>query len=78
MYDKFMANYYKALSKKFDKDIRVKCGLKNNLLENCLRENFNDIFDCEFYLKNFNYCVKKFDEEFRNKYNIKKNLKKKI
>ena len=72
MFNKFIINYNKLLSDKYDREIRIECKSNCNLIDECMKENFNDKFLCEQYIKNFNNCIKNFDNEFRKKYNIKK------
>ena len=70
-----MENYYKHLSKKYDEEIRVECRSKEYLVDDCLKDNFNDKDMCIFYINNFTKCTEDFDNKFRKKYNLKKYIK---
>ena len=60
-----MVNYLNSLSKKYDKDIRKECETKRLLYINCLNNNFNDVFICKNYIKEFDSCIKNFDTKFK-------------
>jgi len=69
-----MVNYFKSISKKYDNNIRSKCGNDHDKLINCMKDHFNDEFVCKELINNFHNCIKSFNFDFKKKHrNVKIN-----
>ena len=69
-----MVNYLKSLHNKYDSEIRKSCQEKKRILEECMKNSFNDSFICEHEIISFQKCVADFDISFRKKFNTNKLL----
>ena len=61
---------FKKIKKIHEKEIRCKCNILKNRLEDCLKNNYNDDFVCQNDILLFSECIKKFNEDFTKKYNF--------
>lgn len=63
-----MVNYLKSLIKKYDKEIKYSCEDNRLKVIECMKNNFNNYFECENEIINFQNCINNFDLKFREKY----------
>lgn len=63
-----MVNYINSLSRKYDKEIRKSCEIHEKIINQCLKDNFNDEFTCKLHIDDFNNCIKVFNENFKKKF----------
>ena len=63
-----MVNFMKSIEKKYDREIRKECSLKEKCIIECLRNYNNDEFVCKTEITQFQECIEKFDKKFRKKY----------
>lgn len=62
---------HKKLSNIYDKQIRKHCDKYKIIIEDCMRDHFQDEFSCKIFKDEFLNCINKFDYEFYIKYNLK-------
>ena len=62
---------HKQLSNIYDKQIRQRCDKYKIIIEDCMRDHFQDEFTCKIFKDEFLNCINKFDYEFSMKYNLK-------
>lgn len=65
-------NNYNEIIKKYDKEIREKCGIYELNLNDCLKKNKENCKNLEL---NFKKCIINFDIIFHNKYIKNNNIK---
>lgn len=73
-----MVNYLKTLNNKYNCEIRKSCQEKKQILEDCMKNSFNDSFICENEIISFQKCIADFDISFRKKFNLDKLLQQRI
>ena len=62
---------HKQLSNIYDKQIRKHCDKYKIIIDDCMRDHFQDEFTCKIFKDEFLNCTNKFDYEFSIKHNLK-------
>jgi hypothetical protein len=76
MWNSILLRRYEKIRQEYDTEVRIKCGKYFNDLNNCFKNNLENIEICNFKKKNFETCTKDFDEDFREEYKFfMKNIK---
>lgn len=63
-------NYWKSISKLYDREIYKQCEQSRVEVIECMRNSFNDDFTCKEIIRTFEECTHDFDREFRKHYVI--------
>lgn len=61
-------NRKSIIDKKYEVNIRKKCDIIRTLLDECMKDSYNDDFVCKFHISNFSNCIQEFTEKFQMKH----------
>ena len=63
-----MKNGKSIIDKKYEINIRKKCDIIRNSLDECMNNSYNDEFVCKFNILNFTNCIQEFTQNFQRKH----------